>query len=129
MQASRVVKFSVLATLAIAAASLLAAAGNHTEPQIDSKPYPVAEVGQPYKYAVHATDPDGNPITYSVEQGPAGMGYASANATATWTPTGSQLGIHQVTVRAKDGWGAHSDQQYTLRTVADFCELYPITIA
>ena len=129
MQASRVLKFSAFALLAITSASLLAAAVNNVAPQIDSKPYPVAEVGQPYKYAVHATDVDGNAIAYSVEQGPAGMTYTAAAAAATWTPSGSELGMHQVTVRARDGWGAHSDQQFSLRTVADFCELYPITIA
>ena len=128
MKASRLLKISAFAALGVASATLLAAAVSNSAPVIDSKPYPVAEVGQAYKYAVHATDADGNAITYSVEQGPPGMAYAADATAATWTPSATQLGTQQVTVRAKDNWGAHSDQQFTLRTVADFCELYPITI-
>src|SRR5687768_6131575 len=128
MPMRRALKTGSFVVLCAASATLLAAAVYNSAPVIDSKPYPVAEVGQSYGYAVHATDVDGNAIEYSVQQGPGGMTYSTSAKAAKWTPTASQIGLAQVKVRAKDSWGAYSDQSYSLRTVADFCELYPITI-
>ena len=109
-------------------ATLLAAVVDNLAPVIDSTPYPVAEVGQTYRYAVHATDPDDNDVGYSLEQGPDGMAYSVDDQAVNWTPAADQTGLSQVTVRARDSWGASVDQSYALRTVADYCEIYPITL-
>ncbi|MFA6984719.1 MAG: Ig-like domain-containing protein [Arenimonas sp.] len=109
-------------------ATLLAAVVDNLAPVFDSTPYPVAEVGQTYRYDVHATDPDGNDVAYSLEQGPAGMAYSESEQAVGWTPAADQTGLTQVAVRARDSWGASAEQSYTLRTVADYCEIYPITI-
>lgn len=109
-------------------ATLLAAAACNHAPEIDSVPYPVAEVGQLYRYPVHATDPDGNAIAYSLMQGPQGMTYSTSAQAVQWTPTAAQVGTSTVKVQAKDSWAAIDQQSYSLRVVADFCEIFPITI-
>lgn len=124
----RVLKISAVLILIGLSASLLAAVINNLAPVIDSTPYPVAELGQTYRYAVHATDPDGNDVGYSVQQGPTGMAYSEEDKAVTWMPAADQLGLSQVTVRARDSWGASVDQTYALHTVADYCEIYPVTI-
>ena len=126
--ARRSLKWYLGLVLGSVSATLLAAAACNHAPDIDSTPFPVAEVGQTYTYAVHATDPDGNAITYSLLQGPQGMAYSTSAQRVEWTPTASQVGTTTVKVQAKDSWGATDQQSYSLRVVADFCEIYPITI-
>ncbi len=55
-----------------------------------------------------ATDPDGDPLTWSMTSGPAG---ASVTTTGEflWTPASTQIGSHQVTVTVSDGLA--SDQE------------------
>jgi len=128
MQARRVLKFSAFALLGAASATLLAAVATNSAPVITSKPYPVAEAGQSYKYAVRATDGENNAITYSVTSGPSGMSYSTEDQAVTWAPASAQVGVQQVTVRARDSWGAYSEQRFDLHTVPDFCEIYPIAL-
>jgi RHS repeat-associated protein len=128
MHIRRVLKSSFALALFVGSATLFAAAVTNNAPVIDSAPYPVAEVGQHYKYAIHATDADGNAVEYSVQSGPDGMAYSEDAKAALWTPALSQAGVQQVRVRARDSWGAYTEQQFALRTVGDFCELYPITV-
>ncbi len=123
-----VLKISSLVLIGGLSASLLAAVITNLAPTISTKPYPVAELGQTYQYAVRATDPEGNDVAYSVTHGPSGMAYSEDDQAVKWTPQANQIGLSQVTVRASDSWGASADQNYTLRTVADYCEIYPITI-
>jgi len=126
MNFRRLLKPAVATTLFAASATLFAAAVNNLAPKITTTPYPIAKLGQPYQYDIRATDPEGSTVQYSVAQGPNGMSYDASAKAARWTPT--QLGLTQVAMRASDNWGAYDEQQYSLRTVADFCELYPITI-
>jgi hypothetical protein len=109
-------------------AGVLAAVVANLAPAFDSVPYPVAEVGQVYRYAAHATDPEGNDVGYALASGPAGMAWNNAEGAVLYTPTAAQLGTAQVTVRARDSWGASVDQAYTLRTVADYCEICPLPV-
>ncbi|MBA7510388.1 hypothetical protein ES705_02372 [subsurface metagenome] len=57
-------------------------------------------VGETLTFTVNATDPDEDPITYSVEGLPGGATFE--NQTFTWTPEGSDVGEHQVTFTASD---------------------------
>jgi hypothetical protein len=121
-------KISSFLALFVASATLLAAAIANTAPVITSKPYPVAEVGQAYAYPVRAFDADGNSISYSVESGPADMSYSGEDKAVHWLPATADVGLKQVRIRARDSWGAYSEQRFDLHTVADFCEIYPITL-
>jgi hypothetical protein len=52
-------------------------------------------------FTVSATDPDGNDITYSAQNLPAGATFI--NQTFNWTPNYDQAGTYQVTFVASDG--------------------------
>jgi hypothetical protein len=49
---------------------------------------------QPYQYRVTASDADGDPLTYALVDGPAGMTIDSATGAVVWSPTSSQVGRH-----------------------------------
>jgi hypothetical protein len=53
------------------------------------------------EFTINATDPDGDPITYSVQNKPANAAFAGQ--TFSWTPTHGDAGQHQVTFTASDG--------------------------
>jgi hypothetical protein len=52
-------------------------------------------------FTINATDPDGDPITFSVQNLPSGAAFQGQ--TFSWTPTGGQVGTYQVTFIAGDG--------------------------
>ena len=71
------------------------------QPVITSTPVNGASVGAAYTYQVTATDPDGDALTYSLIQTPAGMGIDAASGLITWTP--AAVGTVPVEVRVSDG--------------------------
>ena len=52
-------------------------------------------------FTVSATDPDGDPLTYSVQGLPSGATFA--NQTFSWAPTYDQAGTYTVTFKVTDG--------------------------
>ncbi|MBL8287839.1 MAG: putative Ig domain-containing protein [Rubrivivax sp.] len=83
-------------------------------PQITSAPVTAATTGQPYSYLVVAADPDGDPLAYSLLQGPAGMTLDAASGLLGWTPTAAQAGSHAVSVRAADPAGLAATQSFAI---------------
>ncbi len=71
-----------------------------------------------YSYQVEAIDPDNDPVSYSLVQGPVGLQIDSASGLLTWAPATAQKGDHPVTVRASDGKGGTADQTFTIGIVA-----------
>jgi hypothetical protein len=88
-------------------------------PAIDSVPDVVALAGQVYRYAVAATDPDGDAVTYSLVAAPDGMAIDPATGVITWPRSGHDFSTstHAVTVRVEDGRGGSAEQRYTLSAV------------
>jgi RHS repeat-associated protein len=84
-------------------------------PFVDSIPELFAVLGQPYHYAVHATDPEGGPVTYTLIAPPAGMTIDPATGLLTWTP--GATGSVSVAIRAADALDAHGAQVYTLDVI------------
>jgi len=70
-------------------------------------------------FTVNATDPEGDPITYSVQNLPNGATFE--NQTFTWTPAASDVGNHEVTFIASDG--SLSDSEKIVITVKEKEEL------
>jgi len=66
-------------------------------------------------FAINAVDPDGDAITYSAMNLPAGA--ALSGKTFTWTPTIAQVGTYQVTFVASDG--SLQDSQVVTITVSN----------
>ncbi|PAT33092.1 hypothetical protein CLI92_05275 [Vandammella animalimorsus] len=85
-------------------------------PEFTSTPVIGASVGQPYRYQARATDRDGDPITYSVLEGPAGMVVDAASGQVQWDPTAT--GSFAVRLGAADPSGNTAQQRYqiTVRT-------------
>jgi hypothetical protein len=83
-------------------------------PVFDSSPVTMATANVPYSYQAHATDPNGDVVSYSLNAGfPAGMSIGGTGL-VTWTPTAA--GSYPVSIRASDGT-LFSDQNYAI-TVA-----------
>jgi RHS repeat-associated protein len=86
-------------------------------PVITSTPVTSATVGQPYSYTVTATDPDGDPLTFSLLASPAGMTIGAASGLIQWTPAAA--GNVVVTVQVADGRGGFDSQTFTISVTDD----------
>jgi len=85
-------------------------------PVISSKPSTTAALGIPYSYDVMATDPDKDPLTFSLIDSPSGMVINPATGKLTWKP--SALGNFTVKVKVSDGKGGDAFQEFRI-TVHD----------
>lgn len=65
-----------------------------------------------YRYDLDAIDPDIDPLTYSLETSPNGMGIDPSTGLITWGPTEDQVGKHPVTVVVDDGRGGTAEQSF-----------------
>lgn len=82
-------------------------------PVITSNPSQVATVGELYQYAVTASDPDGDSLTYTLPIQPAGMSIDAAGL-VTWTPGDSQTGLRSVTIAVTDSAGNSGTQSFQI---------------
>jgi len=69
-------------------------------------------------FAVSATDSDGDQLTLSSSNLPAGASFAPATGSFSWTPDYTQAGQYQITFSVADGYGGSDSEQITV-TVAD----------
>jgi len=90
---------------------------NH-RPQISPIPDQRGMEGSPLSFSASAVDMDGDPLTWSLANAPAGMSIDSFG-NVTWTPAAGQAGVYQVTVRANDSHGAlaQTDEQVVTVTI------------
>ncbi|QGQ99406.1 hypothetical protein EHS13_33370 [Paenibacillus psychroresistens] len=65
--------------------------------------------GNPLIFTIHATDKNGNPLTYSAENLPASAEFNALSRIFSWTPTDSQEGIYNVTFNVNDGTSTVSE--------------------
>jgi hypothetical protein len=72
-------------------------------------------VGQLYYYRPVAVDPDGDPVTITLVEGPAGMRMDPETGALIWVPKPGQEGDHKVTLKATDRYGASALQTFRLR--------------
>ncbi|MBN1503289.1 PGF-pre-PGF domain-containing protein [Candidatus Woesearchaeota archaeon] len=82
-------------------------------PNITSTPVVNATVGVLYWYDVEAVDADNDILNYSLLHKPDGMNMDSYTGVITWTPTFSQVGENNITVRVSDGF-AHTEQSFCI---------------
>lgn len=79
-------------------------------PRFVSEP-PQQFQGQSYQYQVRVDDPDGDPLTYSLETAPKGMEIDPNSGLLSWTFAKTDSGEHRIRIVAKDpeGLGAYQD--------------------
>lgn len=87
-----------------------------TPPSISSSPIQSATAGEVYDYQIVASDPDGDPITYALNQAPPGM-TLSDQGLLSWIPAATQVGPHSVVLAASDGKDGTATQSFTLRVL------------
>jgi hypothetical protein len=80
-------------------------------------------VGGAYAYLVRATDPDGDPLTYSLVTAPAGMSI-DATGLVRWSPAAT--GSYPVTIRVDDGRGGSAEQSYSVVVAATAADRPPV---
>lgn len=87
-------------------------------PTITSSPVTAATEGQSYTYDADGTDPDGDPLTFSLPLAPDGMTINAGTGVISWTPGTGQVGQRDVTVRLEDGQGGIDFQTYIIDVAA-----------
>lgn len=72
-------------------------------PVFTSTPVIDAYYGTAYTYLATATDPDSDPLTFSLVSGPSGLGINPNTGVVSWTPSEAQEGNQTVTLQVSDG--------------------------
>jgi uncharacterized protein (TIGR03437 family) len=75
-------------------------------PKVTSQPDLAVGVGQPYQYSIAATDADGDPLTYSVSEGPPGL-TVNATGRVSWTATFTGQRAKVAVADGKGGQAVH----------------------
>ena len=83
-------------------------------PRITSVPGTIANANYSYGYAVRAVDPEGDPLSFSFDQAPAGMAFLPGTSVIRWIPTTAQVGPQSVTLRVTDQAGNFATQSFTV---------------
>ena len=83
-------------------------------PSITSNPPQAATVGNLYAYDLKGSDPDNDPLTWSLDTAPQGMSIDPSLGTLRWTPTADELGSQNVVVRLTDSQGGYATQSYAI---------------
>ncbi|MFB6100155.1 MAG: putative Ig domain-containing protein, partial [Candidatus Nanohalobium sp.] len=96
--------------------SLLFPQEGNSAPYFTSDPAVTGEVGKAYSYDAEATDPDGNALSYSLNQSPSGMSIDSDSGKVSWTPSSS--GTYDVEIVVSDGEASVS-QSYSIDVQSD----------
>ena len=87
-------------------------------PQITSLPRKKILQGKLYRYHVQATEPDGEPVRFALNQAPAGMQIDPATGVVSWRPVSqTTVKVHTVVVVATDPQGALAKQKYQVEVL------------
>ena len=90
--------------------------GANVPPTITSSPVLTARAGFLYTYDVDATDPNGDTLTYTLENSPpSGMTINSTTGLITWTPTQGQAPTQGFSVKVIDTGGLYDKQAIVVK--------------
>jgi len=81
-----------------------------------------------YAYAIQASDPNADTLSYALVTGPEGMSVDAQTGLVQWTPSQDDVGSVQVEIRIDDGKGGSTLHPFTL-TVANTNDVPVITSA
>jgi hypothetical protein len=84
-------------------------------PVISGTPPASVVAGTAYSYTPTATDPDGNALTFSIQNRPSWATFSTTNGRLTGTPTTSQLGSYSnIAISVSDGTAATALAPFTI---------------
>ena len=86
---------------------------SNSSPTILSSPS-LATTGDVYEYVVQANDPDGDPLTYTLEEAPPGMSIGEQTGRIHWSVTPEAKGTYRIKVVAQDPKGGFASQSFEL---------------
>ncbi len=86
---------------------------SNSPPIITSSP-PISVSGTTYNYQVKVSDPDQDPITFTLKSGPKGMIIDKNTGLVQWEIKKEDKGNHSIEIEALDNEGAKSIQRFTL---------------
>ncbi len=90
-------------SLAPFAISVTDTTGN-TPPVISGSPAPTVEVGAAYSFTPTASDPDGDPLVFSIENSPAWADFDTVSGTLSGTPSAGDENVYSdIVIRVSDG--------------------------
>ena len=85
------------------------------DPTITSNPITTVSEDSSYSYNLIASDPDqGDTLTLSAPTLPSWLSFNAGNGILSGTPTNTDIGSHNITLRATDANGAVSNQTFTV---------------
>ena len=90
---------------------------SNSSPTIVSTPT-ASPAGVTYEYMVKASDPDGDPITYKLEEAPPGMSIGEATGQIHWNVAPEAKGTYHIKVVAQDNKGGFAAQDFELSIAA-----------
>jgi len=88
-------------------------ATSNRAPIINSTPGMAGTAGKTYTYQVSASDPDGDPLTYTLEDAPEDM-TISASGKVEWDIPAGTAGSFNVEIKVSDDKGAYTLQTYSI---------------
>ncbi|MBZ0137695.1 MAG: putative Ig domain-containing protein [Planctomycetes bacterium] len=94
-----------------------ASGGGNLPPVITSAAPTTATESQLYSYQAVGSDPNSDPLTWTLPVKPAGMSVGASTGLVSWTPTTAQVGTHNVTLEVSDGLVSAS-QSWTITVSA-----------
>ncbi|HMV68199.1 MAG TPA: Ig-like domain-containing protein, partial [Myxococcota bacterium] len=113
-----------------AQAFIVRARGSNVGPVITPpRPQPVVAAGSDWMVDLDAEDADGDRLTWSLIDGPDGVGVGATDGRVRWTPTSDDEGIHSVVVQVADPFGLTDDVEVLLSVVLDAAPPTPILVA
>lgn len=85
----------------------------NSPPVVRSTPPSSAGPGGVFSYRMAADDPDGDPLVFSMIEGPEGASFEAD--TFRWTPPAGFQGAARVVLRVSDGGGGEARQEFLIR--------------
>jgi hypothetical protein len=95
-------------------------------PTFTSQPVTTASEGSPYSYQAQGADPDNDPFSFTLVQGPSNM-TLSGSGLVQWTPV-AQATNSIVILKVTDSMGAFNYQEYSLHILAQGIDLSPTIV-
>jgi hypothetical protein len=101
---------ATLPGFAISATSGSSSSGTgNRAPTISGTPLTSVVVGNAYSFRPSASDPDGNPLTFSISNRPSWASFSTSNGTMSGTPVSSNVGTYSnIVIRVSDGTASTS---------------------